>query len=149
MTGVQTCALPILLNVPEKTEPAQPVVEAVATDPTIEVAPDATSTATEASVGAQAQAASSGAVVASVAPGDTSAQSQVAAEVEEDVDPDEQLQQMRDRIKKEQKKAKPTIPTELLNNANSYEDKLMVVRMIVDQERDRVTATLKRMIEVE
>ena len=88
-------------------------------------------------------------MVAGATPGDTSAQSQVAAEVEEDVDPDEQLQQMRDRIKKEQKKAKPTIPTELLNNANSYEDKLMVVRMIVDQERDRVTATLKRMIEVE
>ena len=68
---------------------------------------------------------------------------------DEAVDPDEQLQQMRDRIKKEQKKAKPSIPTELLNNANSYEDKLMVVRMIVDQERDRVAATLKRMIQVE
>ena len=69
--------------------------------------------------------------------------------VEEEVDPDEQLQQMRDRIKKEQQKAKPTIPAELLNNANSYEDKLMVVRMIVDQERDRVAATLKRMVQVE
>jgi hypothetical protein len=56
---------------------------------------------------------------------------------------------MRDRIKKEQQKAKPTIPAELLNNANSYEDKLMVVRMIVDQERDRVAATLKRMVQVE
>ena len=140
---------PDVLNVPEKTEPAEPVVEAVATDPTIEGASDASSTATEASVGAEPQAASSGAVVASATPGDTSAESQVSVEVEEDVDPDEQLQQMRDRIKKEQKKAKPTIPTELLNNANSYEDKLMVVRMIVDQERDRVTATLKRMIEVE
>ena len=71
------------------------------------------------------------------------------AEVEEEIDTEEQLQQMRDRIKQEQKKAKPTIPTELLNNANSYEDKLMVVRMIVDQERDRVAATLKRMIKVE
>jgi flagellar M-ring protein FliF len=70
-------------------------------------------------------------------------------EVEEEVDTEEQLQQMRDRIKQEQKKAKPTIPAELLNNANSYEDKLMVVRMIVDQERDRVAATLKRMVQVE
>jgi len=74
---------------------------------------------------------------------------EVAVIAEEEVDPDEQLQQMRDRIKKEQQKAKPTIPTELLNNANSYEDKLMVVRMIVDQERDRVAATLKRMVQVE
>ena len=77
------------------------------------------------------------------------ADSTQTAEVDEEVDPDEQLQQMRERIKQEQKKAKPTIPTELLNNANSYEDKLMVVRMIVDQERDRVAATLKRMIQVE
>ncbi len=72
-----------------------------------------------------------------------------AVAAEEEVDPDQQLQQMRDRIKQEQKKAKPTIPAELLNNANSYEDKLMVVRMIVDQERDRVAATLKRMVQVE
>lgn len=83
------------------------------------------------------------------APGTAGAPTDAAAEVEEEVDPDEQLQQMRERIKQEQKKAKPTIPTELLNNANSYEDKLMVVRMIVDQERDRVAATLKRMIKVE
>ena len=67
---------------------------------------------------------------------------------EDEVDPDAQLQEMRERIKSEQKKAKPSIPAELLNNANSYEDKLMVVRMIVDQERDRVAATLKRMIQV-
>jgi hypothetical protein len=81
--------------------------------------------------------------------GEASAATGEAVAVEEEVDPDEQLQQMRDRIKQEQKKAKPTIPAELLNNANSYEDKLMVVRMIVDQERDRVAATLKRMIQVE
>lgn len=81
--------------------------------------------------------------------GQASAATGEAAPAEEEVDPDQQLQQMRDRIKQEQKKAKPTIPAELLNNANSYEDKLMVVRMIVDQERDRVAATLKRMIQVE
>jgi hypothetical protein len=82
-------------------------------------------------------------------PAEVDSQGTASDPVEDDVDPDEQLQQMRDRIKQEQKKAKPTIPAELLNNANSYEDKLMVVRMIVDQERDRVAVTLKRMIQVE
>ncbi len=58
----------------------------------------------------------------------------------------ETLEQMRDRIKKEQKKNKPTIPTELLENANSYEDKLMVLRMIVDQDKGRVASALRRMV---
>lgn len=66
---------------------------------------------------------------------------------DEDLAPDEQLKQMRERMKQEQKKAKPTIPTELLNNANSYEDKLALVRMIVSQEHDRVAATIKRMVQ--
>jgi hypothetical protein len=65
-------------------------------------------------------------------------------------DPEEALRQMRERIKQEQKKAaKPTIPTELLQDANSYEDKLMVVRMLVDQEQSRVASVLKRMIKIE
>lgn len=65
-----------------------------------------------------------------------------------ELDPGEQLKQMRDRMKQEQKKAaKPTIPTELLDNANSYEDKLALVRMIVSQEHDRVAATIRRMVQ--
>jgi hypothetical protein len=65
-------------------------------------------------------------------------------------DPEEALRQMRERIKEEQKKtAKPTIPTELLKDANSYEDKLMVVQMMVDQEQARVASVLKRMIKID
>ncbi len=65
-------------------------------------------------------------------------------------DPEEALRQMRERIKQEQKKtAKPTIPTELLQDANSYEDKLMVVQMMVDQEQARVASVLKRMIKID
>ena len=63
-------------------------------------------------------------------------------------DADETLEQMRDRIKLEQKQKKPTIPPELLQNANSYEDQLMVVRMIVDQEQSRVASVIRNMIQV-
>jgi DNA-binding protein YbaB len=139
---------PEMLNVPDK----PPVSEAPLTD---------SSEATDAVSNDPVPSSESGEAAVDQGENKTSAASKpegqsqdmaVAGEstpVEDDVDPDEQLQQMRDRIKKEQKKAKPTIPTELLNNANSYEDKLMVVRMIVDQERDRVAVTLKRMIQVE
>jgi len=64
--------------------------------------------------------------------------------------PEDALREMRERIKQEQKKAaKPTIPAELLQDANSYEDKLMVVRMMVDQEHARVASVLKRMIKID
>jgi hypothetical protein len=76
----------------------------------------------------------------------------VAAEASEaeETNPEDALREMRERIKQEQKKAaKPTIPAELLQDANSYEDKLMVVRMMVDQEHARVASVLKRMIKID
>lgn len=74
---------------------------------------------------------------------------QAAAEStqEEEIDPAEAMRQMRDKMKAEQKKAKPAIPPELLQDANSYEDKVMLVRMLVDQEHSRVAGVLKRMIQ--
>jgi len=77
---------------------------------------------------------------------------QAAAEASEaaEANPEDALREMRERIKQEQKKAaKPTIPAELLQDANSYEDKLMVVRMMVDQEHARVASVLKRMIKID
>lgn len=139
---------PEVLNVPDQppVNEAAPVDSSNATDAVSgEVAPSSESGVTTAPQG-EAKPSSEPHPNGSVKEGDQAVDS---TPVEDDVDPDEQLQQMRDRIKKEQKKAKPTIPAELLNNANSYEDKLMVVRMIVDQERDRVAVTLKRMIQVE
>jgi hypothetical protein len=68
-----------------------------------------------------------------------------------DVSPDdgpETLEQMRERVKLENKQKRPTIPPELLQNANSYEDQLMVVRMIVDQEQSRVASVIRNMIQV-
>lgn len=60
----------------------------------------------------------------------------------------ETMEQMRERVKLENKQKKPTIPPELLQNANSYEDQLMVVRMIVDQEQSRVASVIRNMIQV-
>jgi hypothetical protein len=61
----------------------------------------------------------------------------------------ESLHDIKERIKREKKNsAKPTIPTELLNGAKSYEDKVGVVRMVVQQDNSRVAGVIRGMIEV-
>ena len=62
----------------------------------------------------------------------------------------ETLAEIKERMKKEQKQAKkPTIPPELLNNANSYEDKVGVVRMVVHADHSRVAALVRSMIKTD
>jgi len=63
----------------------------------------------------------------------------------EDDDGDEELKKMRENMKKEKKK--PSIPAELLAG-NSYEDKLMVVRFVAEQEQNRVANTIRLMIQI-
>ena len=53
------------------------------------------------------------------------------------------LEKMRQSMKKEKKK--PAIPAELLAG-NSYEDKLMVVRYVAEQEQNRVANAIRSMI---
>jgi hypothetical protein len=61
----------------------------------------------------------------------------------------ETLAEIKDRIRKEQQKAKkPTIPPELLNSANSYEDKVGVVRMVVQADQARVASAIRGMIQI-
>jgi len=61
----------------------------------------------------------------------------------------ETLAEIKERIRKEQQKAKkPAIPPELLNTANSYEDKVGVVRMVVQADQNRVAAVIRSMIQV-
>jgi len=84
----------------------------------------------------------------SVADGSESVASQGEVTDGEEEGEGETLEQMRERIKLEKKQKKPTIPPELLQNANSYEDQLMVVRMIVDQEQSRVASVIRNMIQV-
>jgi hypothetical protein len=52
---------------------------------------------------------------------------------------------MRENMKKEKKT--PSIPAELLAG-NSYEDKLMVVRFVAEQEQNRVANTIRSMIQI-
>ena len=70
------------------------------------------------------------------------------ADLEAGVDDDEgddELKKMRENMKKEKKK--PSIPAELLAG-NSYEDKLMVVRFVAEQEQNRVANTIRSMIQI-
>ena len=78
----------------------------------------------------------------------TDATAVAVVEASPEDDEAETLEQMRERVKLENKQKKPTIPPELLQNANSYEDQLMVVRMIVDQEQSRVASVIRNMIQV-
>ena len=56
---------------------------------------------------------------------------------------------IKERMRKEQQKAKkPTIPPELLNNANSYEDKVGLVRMVVQTDQSRVASVIRGMIQI-
>lgn len=74
------------------------------------------------------------------------AQEQADSEGEEDdEDGDNSLEKMRQSMKKEKKK--PTIPAELLAG-NSYEDKLMVVRYVTEQEQNRVANAIRSMIKI-
>ena len=59
---------------------------------------------------------------------------------------DGELDAMKLRMNDHKKKAKPSIPSELLNNANSFDDILMIARFVVDQQRDRVASVIKSMI---
>jgi hypothetical protein len=71
------------------------------------------------------------------------------AEGEIEIREGESLAEIKDRIRKEQQKAKkPTIPPELLNSANSYEDKVGVVRMVVQSDQARVASAIRGMIQV-
>ncbi len=137
-------------NTPPRMLPP-PIQTMPVTEPQFDEAPLDADTASEA--GAVREAVQAEAELPTVT--DQQAAEPVAADapppqVEAEPDPEEALRQMRDRIKQEQKKAaKPTIPAELLQDANSYENKLVVVRMMVEQEQSRVASVLKRMIKID
>ena len=68
------------------------------------------------------------------------------AALDDDAEEDEGLKKMRENMKKEKKK--PTIPAELLAG-NSYEDKLMIVRLVTEQEQNRVANAIRSMIQIQ
>ena len=118
---------------------ANPVAEIVTTDSPTEGVGASVEVATDADSGVQP------------APADglsTDATAVAVVEASPEEDEAETMEQMRERVKLENKQKRPTIPPELLQNANSYEDQLMVVRMIVDQEQSRVASVIRNMIQV-
>jgi hypothetical protein len=133
------------LELPDLTKPA-PKTQAVEEVPTVEVpveAPVETPVEPPVEEVAVEQALAD---VAQVAPEAAPAQDEVISP--EENEEDDPVKAMKARLAAEKKKSKPpSIPPELMNNANSFDDKLMLVQMIVQQEQGRVAGVLKKMIQ--
>lgn len=142
----------LLLEVPEKPKHKpvpEVVIEAEETKVQEEVQPDATEET--AAVEGATDVGADGALTENVAEtqeGD--AEDPAAASGEIVMQEGESLADVKARMKREQAKAKkPTIPPELLNNANSYEDKVGVVRMVVQNDQSRVASVIRSMIQTQ
>jgi hypothetical protein len=136
----------LLLEVPDKPKP-KPVVEV---DLEAEEAKAKEEAETQAQAIADAAAEQAGEATETVAETQEGEVEDIAAESGEIVMQEgESLADVKARMKREQAKAKkPTIPPELLNNANSYEDKVGVVRMVVQADQTRVASVIRSMIQV-
>jgi outer membrane biosynthesis protein TonB len=130
-------------------EPVAELVPAVEETPVVEDTPVADAVA-EAPVEEPAQEVPAEAVTEEVAAeAEAEAEEEALAEGEIEIREGESLAEIKERIRKEQQKAKkPTIPPELLNTANSYEDKVGVVRMVVQADQSRVASVIRGMIQV-
>lgn len=145
---------PVVVAEPEP-EP-EPVAEEVPVEAPVEEVPVEETPAAEETTEDAAQASEEN--VAEAAPESEAQASDEAAEPQEEesevaegeieIREGETLAEIKERMKREQKQKKPTIPPELLNNANSYEDKVGVVRMVVQTDHSRVAAVIRSMIEV-
>lgn len=62
-----------------------------------------------------------------------------------DEDPQAALERMKKDIAK--KKAKLTVPADFLDNAKSYDDKLTLVKILTEKEKQRVVLLFKKMIQ--
>ncbi len=151
----------LLLEVPQKPipkavlEPEPEVVPEVVPEPVAEVQPEVVETpAPEETVEAppvEETAEHAAAATDETAAEETADESEEEAlgEGEIEIREGETLAEIKERIRKEQQKAKkPTIPPELLNTANSYEDKVGVVRMVVQTDQTRVASVIRGMIQV-
>jgi hypothetical protein len=152
----------MLLEKPEKPKP-KPVVEPepeVVPEPVAEVLPEPVEevqpevveeqvTPEVAEAPAEENAPEAAPEEAAEAPAEEAEVEEALAEGEIEIREGETLAEIKERIRKEQQKAKkPTIPPELLNTANSYEDKVGVVRMVVQTDQSRVAAVIRGMIQV-
>jgi hypothetical protein len=60
-------------------------------------------------------------------------------------DPQKALEKMKKEMAK--KKAKLTVPTDFLDNAKSYDDKVTLVKILSEKEKHRVVLLFKKMIQ--
>jgi hypothetical protein len=150
----------LLLEKPEKPKP-KPVIEpepevvpepvaVVEPEPVVEVQPEVVEEPVVPEVAVEEPVPEAPAEEAvAEAPAEPVEEEEALAEGEIEIREGESLAEIKDRIRKEQQKAKkPTIPPELLNTANSYEDKVGVVRMVVQADQSRVASVIRGMIQV-
>jgi hypothetical protein len=143
----------LLLEVPEKPKPKPvPEIDLEAEEAKAREEAEAQAQALADAAAAEAQAAE--AAEAPAVDGDESiAEGEAGEETESNeivMQEGESLADVKARMKREQAKAKkPTIPPELLNNANSYEDKVGVVRMVVQNDQSRVAGVIRSMIQTQ
>lgn len=137
----------LLLEVPEKPKP-KPVVEV-----DLEAEEAKAKEEAEAQAQAIADAAAAQAAEGAAMEGEALAKGEAVEEPASNeivMQEGESLADVKERMKREQAKAKkPTIPPELLNNANSYEDKVGVVRMVVQNDQSRVAGVIRSMIQTQ
>ena len=141
----------LLLEVPEKLKPKPvPEIDLEAEEAKAREEAEAQALADAAAAEAQAAEATEAPAVEgeeSIAEGETDEETAITEIVMEE---GETLADVKERMKREQAKAKkPTIPPELLNNANSYEDKVGVVRMVVQNDQSRVANVIRSMIQTQ
>jgi hypothetical protein len=150
----------MLLEKPEKPKP-KPVIEpepeavpepvaVVEPEPVVEVQPEVVEEPVVPEVAVEEAVPEAPAEEAvAEAPAEPAEEEEALADGEIEIREGESLAEIKDRIRKEQQKAKkPTIPPELLNSANSYEDKVGVVRMVVQADQSRVASVIRGMIQV-
>jgi DNA polymerase III gamma/tau subunit len=147
---------PVVVPEPEPEPEPEPVAEEVPVEAPVEetpveetlVAEETTEETAEATEDNTSEATPDGEAQASDAAAEPQEEESEVAEGEIEIREGETLAEIKERMKREQKQKKPTIPPELLNNANSYEDKVGVVRMVVQTDHSRVAAVIRSMIEV-
>ena len=138
----------LLLEVPEKPKP-KPVVE-VDLEAEEAMAKEAAEAEAQVLADAAAALAAEGAAMEGEALAEGAKNAEEPASAEIVMQEGESLADVKERMKREQAKAKkPTIPPELLNNANSYEDKVGVVRMVVQNDQSRVAGVIRSMIQTQ
>jgi hypothetical protein len=145
---------PVIEVEPEPEPVPEPEAEEVVPEPVAEVAPEVVEETPAPVEEAEAAPAETEASEGEPAPaeGEASAEEEgePVGEGEIEIREGESLAEIKERIRKEQQKAKkPSIPPELLNSANSYEDKVGVVRMVVQADQSRVASVIRGMIQIQ